>query len=254
MVLVARLHRHGSVTAELVNSAIETLFRGLDEENGERAARAWTSPPAPCCWPASPPASSATLIFLSRLIEMCAPPLPRVDGNSLPIRTLSRSRTLVRLLHSRAAETDLGIDSGGIMGADASVLNWLTTHHADLVRDLAELVAIPSISTDGEHPKEIEQTAELTCEQMRAGRLAERRHPADAAVPIPTPTANGSAPPASRRSSSMPITTCSRSITGQRMAVAAVDADAARRPAVRPRRRRRQGGHHRPTRPPSPPG
>ena len=57
------------------------------------------------------------------------------------------------------------------MGADASVLNWLTTHHADLVRDLAELVAIPSISTDGEHQKEVEQTAELTCEQMRRAGL-----------------------------------------------------------------------------------
>ena len=30
-------------------------------------------------------------------------------------------------------------------------LDWLTHHHADLVRDLADLVAIQSISTDGEH-------------------------------------------------------------------------------------------------------
>jgi acetylornithine deacetylase/succinyl-diaminopimelate desuccinylase-like protein len=57
------------------------------------------------------------------------------------------------------------------MGADASVLNWLNSHHADLVRDLAALVAIPSISTDGEHQKEVEQTAELTCEQMRNAGL-----------------------------------------------------------------------------------
>jgi acetylornithine deacetylase/succinyl-diaminopimelate desuccinylase-like protein len=57
------------------------------------------------------------------------------------------------------------------MGADASVLGWLTAHHADLVRDLAELVAIPSISTDGEHQKEVEQTADLTCEQMRRAGL-----------------------------------------------------------------------------------
>lgn len=57
------------------------------------------------------------------------------------------------------------------MGADASVLNWLSDHHADLVRDLAELVAIPSISTDGEHQKEVEQTAALTCEQMRRAGL-----------------------------------------------------------------------------------
>ncbi|HEY7329904.1 MAG TPA: M20/M25/M40 family metallo-hydrolase [Gemmataceae bacterium] len=57
------------------------------------------------------------------------------------------------------------------MGADASVLNWLDTHHADLVRDLAALVAIPSISTDGEHQKEVEQTAELTCQHMRSASL-----------------------------------------------------------------------------------
>jgi acetylornithine deacetylase/succinyl-diaminopimelate desuccinylase-like protein len=57
------------------------------------------------------------------------------------------------------------------MGADASVLKWLDTHHDELVRDLADLVAIPSISTDGEHQKEVEQTAELTCEQMRRAGL-----------------------------------------------------------------------------------
>jgi len=57
------------------------------------------------------------------------------------------------------------------MGADASILSWLSTHHPDLVRDLAALVAIPSISTDGEHPKQVEQTAELTCEHMRGAGL-----------------------------------------------------------------------------------
>jgi acetylornithine deacetylase/succinyl-diaminopimelate desuccinylase-like protein len=57
------------------------------------------------------------------------------------------------------------------MGADASVLGWLAAHHADLVRDLAELVAVPSISTDGEHQKEVGQTAELTCEHMRRAGL-----------------------------------------------------------------------------------
>jgi acetylornithine deacetylase/succinyl-diaminopimelate desuccinylase-like protein len=51
------------------------------------------------------------------------------------------------------------------------VLNWLTKNHADLVRQLGDLVAIPSISTDGEHQKEIEQTASLTCEQMRQAGL-----------------------------------------------------------------------------------
>lgn len=57
------------------------------------------------------------------------------------------------------------------MGADISILNWLNDHHADFIRDLAALVAIPSISTDGEHPKEVDQTANLTCEQMRSAGL-----------------------------------------------------------------------------------
>src|SRR5690348_16289190 len=51
------------------------------------------------------------------------------------------------------------------------VLDWLTKNHSQLVQDLAKLVAIPSISTDGEHQKEIDQTAALTCEQMRAAGL-----------------------------------------------------------------------------------
>src|SRR5438093_11754156 len=48
---------------------------------------------------------------------------------------------------------------------------WLKAHDADLVGQLARLVAIPSISTDGEHQKEIDQTAELTCELMRDAGL-----------------------------------------------------------------------------------
>ena len=51
------------------------------------------------------------------------------------------------------------------------VLDWLTQNHEALVRDLAELVAVPSISTDGEHQKEVRQAAELTCEQMRRAGL-----------------------------------------------------------------------------------
>jgi acetylornithine deacetylase/succinyl-diaminopimelate desuccinylase-like protein len=52
-----------------------------------------------------------------------------------------------------------------------AVLDWLKNNHARLVQDLAELVAIPSISTDGEHQKEVDQTADLTCEQMRRAGL-----------------------------------------------------------------------------------
>lgn len=52
-----------------------------------------------------------------------------------------------------------------------AALDWLTKHHEDIVRGLAELVAIPSISTDGEHDHEIGRTAQLTCDQMRDAGL-----------------------------------------------------------------------------------
>lgn len=52
-----------------------------------------------------------------------------------------------------------------------AALDWLNSHHEDIVRSLADLVAVPSISTDGEHQTEIERTAELTCEQMREAGL-----------------------------------------------------------------------------------
>lgn len=48
---------------------------------------------------------------------------------------------------------------------------WLEENDANLISDLAKLVAVQSISTDGEHQKEIEQCAEVTCEQMRAAGL-----------------------------------------------------------------------------------
>jgi acetylornithine deacetylase/succinyl-diaminopimelate desuccinylase-like protein len=57
------------------------------------------------------------------------------------------------------------------MSADRAALGWLEDNHARLVDDLAALVAIPSISTDGEHQKEVRQSAELTCEQMRRAGL-----------------------------------------------------------------------------------
>lgn len=52
-----------------------------------------------------------------------------------------------------------------------AALNWLQKNHEEIVRGLAELVAIPSISTDGEHQAEIDRTARLTCEQMRQAGL-----------------------------------------------------------------------------------
>jgi acetylornithine deacetylase/succinyl-diaminopimelate desuccinylase-like protein len=52
-----------------------------------------------------------------------------------------------------------------------SALEWLNKHHEDIVHNLADLVAVPSISTDGEHSTEIDRTAALTCEQMRHAGL-----------------------------------------------------------------------------------
>jgi acetylornithine deacetylase/succinyl-diaminopimelate desuccinylase-like protein len=57
------------------------------------------------------------------------------------------------------------------MSVDQAVLNWLDQNHPSLVHDLAQLVAIQSISNDGRHQKEIDQSAELTCEQMRRAGL-----------------------------------------------------------------------------------
>jgi acetylornithine deacetylase/succinyl-diaminopimelate desuccinylase-like protein len=51
------------------------------------------------------------------------------------------------------------------------VLSWLEKNHEDIVRGLADLVSVPSISTDGEHNHEVERTAQLTCEQMRQAGL-----------------------------------------------------------------------------------
>jgi acetylornithine deacetylase/succinyl-diaminopimelate desuccinylase-like protein len=51
-------------------------------------------------------------------------------------------------------------------------LQWLAQNHEKtIVRNLADLVAIHSISTDGEHNEEIKRTANLTCDQMREAGL-----------------------------------------------------------------------------------
>lgn len=52
-----------------------------------------------------------------------------------------------------------------------AALDWLGQNHEQIVRGLAELVAIPSISTDGEHTTEIDRTAALTADQMRYAGL-----------------------------------------------------------------------------------
>ncbi len=50
-------------------------------------------------------------------------------------------------------------------------LKWLKAYDADLVEQLGRLVAIRSVSTDREHQKEIEQSADLTCALMRDAGL-----------------------------------------------------------------------------------
>src|SRR5262249_8084468 len=46
-------------------------------------------------------------------------------------------------------------------------IDWLKKHHANLVQDLADLVAIKSVSTDGEHQKQIDDSAALTAQHMK---------------------------------------------------------------------------------------
>ena len=105
----------------------------------------------------------------------------------------------------------------------------------DLVRDLAALVAIPEHqhrrrSSEGDRA---DGRADLRADAP--GRSAKRRRSCRPATPTPTLTANGWARPASPRCSCTPITTCSRStMSSEQWQSPPVDADAARRPAVRP--------------------
>ncbi len=48
---------------------------------------------------------------------------------------------------------------------------WLDNNHHNLVSDLSDLVRIQSISTDGDHQKEIEHSAEAVCLQMKKAGL-----------------------------------------------------------------------------------
>lgn len=52
-----------------------------------------------------------------------------------------------------------------------AALQWLDKNHEDIVKNLANLVAVKSISTDGEHRPEIERTAAMTCQQMQEAGL-----------------------------------------------------------------------------------
>jgi acetylornithine deacetylase/succinyl-diaminopimelate desuccinylase-like protein len=48
---------------------------------------------------------------------------------------------------------------------------WLEQNDANLISDLAKIVAVQSISTDGEHQKELDQTADITCTLMKDAGL-----------------------------------------------------------------------------------
>ncbi|GIW78251.1 MAG: dipeptidase [Gemmatales bacterium] len=50
-------------------------------------------------------------------------------------------------------------------------VQWIAENHAQRINDLAELVAIPSISTDGEHQREIDACADLVARQMQEAGL-----------------------------------------------------------------------------------
>ena len=50
-------------------------------------------------------------------------------------------------------------------------VEWLDKNHEDIVRGLADLVAIQSISTDGEHGPRSSGPPPLTCDQMRQAGL-----------------------------------------------------------------------------------
>lgn len=52
-----------------------------------------------------------------------------------------------------------------------AALSWLNKNYPAVVQTLADLVAVQSISTDGAHQKEIDQSGSLTCELMRKAGL-----------------------------------------------------------------------------------
>lgn len=55
--------------------------------------------------------------------------------------------------------------------SNEAATGWLDANHEQLVRDLADLVRIQSISTDGEHALQLDQSADWVCEQMRGAGL-----------------------------------------------------------------------------------
>jgi len=63
-----------------------------------------------------------------------------------------------------------------------AALDWLTKHHEDIVHGLADLVAIQSISTDGEHNPEIDRNREAHLRSDARGGATQRRYPSRRAV------------------------------------------------------------------------
>ena len=51
------------------------------------------------------------------------------------------------------------------------VLKWLKSQHDSMFRDLSQLVAIASVSTDGQHQRQIDRSAAVVRDQMRRAGL-----------------------------------------------------------------------------------
>ena len=123
-----------------------------------------------------------------------------------------------------------------------AALDWLGRNHEEIVRGLAELVAIQSISTDGEHEPEIVRTASLTCDQMRQAGL----HNVEVLkVGNSLPYAYGEWLEAAGQADTLPLCPPRRSARQlpRTVGVRPVETDPPRRPALRPRFGRRQGRH-----------
>ena len=125
---------------------------------------------------------------------------------------------------------------------------WLEENDANLIGDLAKLVAVQSISTDGEHQKELDQSAEVTCELMRAAGLNNVETLQDRRLESLCLWRMARGSGQADRFPLRPSRCAAGAGLRARLAVSALDADRARRPALWPRRRRRQGGDRRPAR------
>src|SRR5262249_54206411 len=120
-------------------------------------------------WRASPPASSgpssscpscsaSVKLTASRTSEAprTGAPRPPPAGQGCPCATSGNFEPTGGRVMSSSHEPGLG---------------WLKDNYGSLVNELKALVRVQSVSTDGEHQKEIADCAALTCEQMKRAGL-----------------------------------------------------------------------------------